>query len=63
LYLWESVVRKKMKKKRSAGVARPLEEPKSYASVYAAKLAKQVAEFTPRLSGTGSRKSSKKKGR
>jgi hypothetical protein len=55
-------VRKKMKK-RSAGVARPIEEPKSYASVYAAKLAKQVAAFTPRSPSTGSRKSSRKKAR
>ena len=55
-------MRKKMKK-RSAGAARPIEEPKSYASVYAAKLAKQVAAFTPRSPATGSRKSSRKKAR
>ena len=55
-------MRKKVKK-RSAGTPRVVEEPKSYASVYAAKLAKQVAEFAPRQSATGSRKSSAKRGR
>ena len=56
----ESVVRKKAKK-RSAGTPRAIEEPKSYASVYAAKLAKEVAQFTPRQ--TASRKRSTKRGR
>ena len=55
-------MRKKVKK-RSAGRLPTVEEPKSYASVYAAKLAKQVAEFAPRQAGTSSRKSSAKRGR
>ena len=56
-----TVVRKKAKK-RSAGTSRVIiEEPKSYASVYAAKLAKEVAQFAPRQAG--SRKGSAKRGR
>jgi hypothetical protein len=51
-------VRKKMKK-RSVAATRVTEEPKSYASVYAAKLAKQVAEFAPRQSATAGKKSGK----
>jgi len=51
-------VRKKTKK-RSVAATRVTEEPKSYASVYAAKLAKQVAEFAPRQSATAGKKSGK----
>ena len=53
-------MRKKVKK-RSAGTQRAIEEPKSYASVYAAKLAKEVAQFAPRQ--TSSRKRTTKRGR
>jgi hypothetical protein len=35
----------------------------SYASVYAAKLAKEVAAFQPRSAGSGGRKSAPKKAR
>ena len=55
-------MRKKVKK-RPAGANRVVAEPLSYASVYAAKLAKQVAEFAPRRPSTGSGKTSRKSGR
>jgi len=50
-------VRKKVKK-RPAGSTRVVEEPASYASIYAAKLAKEVAAFAPRQAGTSARKTS-----
>jgi hypothetical protein len=55
-------VRKKVKK-RPVGATRVVAEPLSYASVYAAKLAKQVAEFAPRRPTMGSGKAGRKSGR
>ena len=52
-------MRKKVKK-RPAGVTRTVAEPLSYASVYAAKLAKQVAEFAPRPRATKTGKTGRK---
>lgn len=55
---------RKKAKKRPATVTRAVAEPmSSYASVYAAKLAKEVAEFAPRRPGTGGGKVSRKRGR
>jgi hypothetical protein len=58
----EPIVQKKAKK-RPVAVTRAVAEPMSYASVYAAKLAKQVAEFAPRQPRTGGGKVSRKRGR
>ena len=58
----EPIVQKKAKK-RPVAARRAVAEPMSYASVYAAKLAKQVAEFAPRQPRTGGGKVSRKRGR
>ncbi|HET6928415.1 MAG TPA: hypothetical protein VFI48_16310 [Hyphomicrobiaceae bacterium] len=54
---------RKKAKKRPAPATRTVAEPMSYASVYAAKLAKQVAEFAPSRPGTGGGKVSRKRAR